>query len=72
MHMWQAVRDALAALHGEPRRAQLGEPKHEAGTAAAIANSLHTHTQQTVLDSLVPPCNLDSPHILEDDAAMRQ
>ena len=44
----QAARDALAGLHGEPRRAQLGEDKH-----ADAADSLHTHTQQTVLDSLV-------------------
>ncbi len=45
----QVARDALACLHGEPRQHKLA--KLEEKTAAA--DSLHTHTQQTVLDSLV-------------------
>ncbi|EIE21580.1 DNA glycosylase, partial [Coccomyxa subellipsoidea C-169] len=45
----RAARDALALLHGEPRQ----HKPIDAGTAAAAADSLHTHSQQTVLDSLV-------------------
>lgn len=45
----QAARDALAALHGEPQQHKQVEP----ALAAAAADSLHTHSQRTVLDSLV-------------------
>ena len=63
----QAARDALAALHGEPRRAQLGENKH------AAADSLHTHTQQTVLDSLVRASpSTDIPLLAADEMVVKQ
>ncbi|BDA44814.1 Putative DNA glycosylase At3g47830 [Coccomyxa sp. Obi] len=45
----RAARDALAALHGEPGRHKLAELEEK----TAAADSLHTHSQQTVLDSLV-------------------
>lgn len=45
----QAARDALAALHGEPGQHKLAELEEK----TAAADSLHTHSQQTVLDSLV-------------------
>ena len=46
----QAARDGLARLHGEPQHAKQVKPDPDAG-----ADSLHTHTQQQVLDSLVRP-----------------
>lgn len=46
----QAARDGLAGLHGEPQQAKKVKPDPEAG-----ADSLHTHGQQEVLDSLVSP-----------------
>lgn len=45
----RAARYALAALHGEPGRHKLAQLEEK----AAAADSLHTHTQQSVLDSLV-------------------
>jgi hypothetical protein len=45
----QAARDALARLHGEPQKHKEVEP----ALAATAAESLHTHSQKTVLDSLV-------------------
>ena len=45
----QAARDGLAALHGEPLREK--HIKREPGVVDA--DSLHTHTQQSALDSLV-------------------
>ena len=44
----QAARDGLARLHGEPQHAKQVKPDPDAG-----ADSLHTHSQQQVLDSLV-------------------
>lgn len=52
----QAARDALAALHGEPGQHKLAKLEEK----TAVADSLHTHTQQTVLDSLVIS---HAPHI---------
>ena len=49
----QAARDGLARLHGEPQHAKQVKPDPEAG-----ADSLHTHSQQQVLDSLVSPQDL--------------
>lgn len=46
----QAARDGLANLHGEPQQAKKVKPDPEASD-----DSLHTHGQQEVLDSLVRP-----------------
>ena len=50
---WQAARDGLAALHGDPKRAALGEEKFEAAEGQEAAKSQKESWQKTVLDSLV-------------------
>ena len=46
--LMQAARDGLARLHGEPQHAKKVKPEPDAG-----GDSLHTHGQEQVLDSLV-------------------
>ena len=57
LHLLQVVCDALARLHGDPRKAALGEDKFKMAAAQANADeALHTHDQRSVLDSLVCLC----------------
>lgn len=50
------ARDGLAELHGDPKRAALGEEKFELAEGQAAANNQTSNKeswQKTVLDSLV-------------------
>ena len=52
----QVARDGLAALHGDPKRAALGEEKFELAEGQAAADKQASNKeswQKTVLDSLV-------------------
>lgn len=63
----QAARDGLAALHGDPKRAALGEEKFEAAEGQEAAKSQKESWQKTVLDSLV--CTILSQNTTDVNSA---
>ncbi|KAL0031959.1 hypothetical protein WJX79_008948 [Trebouxia sp. C0005] len=66
----QVARDGLAELHGDPKRAALGEEKFELAEGQAAANNQTSNKeswQKTVLDSLV--CTILSQNTTDVNSA---